>query len=53
MRFRLVMCKVGYTELRFNIYIVPIQISLYIYIYIYIYGLGRFGDRAFSLEYSA
>ena len=29
MRFRVVMCKVGKTELRFNIYI-------YIYIYIYI-----------------
>ena len=28
MRFRVVMCKMGYTELRFNIYIVPIQISL-------------------------
>ena len=39
MRFRVVMCKMGYTELRFNIYVVPIQISLtkYLYLYIYIY----------------
>ena len=38
MRFCVVMCKMGYTELRFND-IVPIQISLtkYIYINIYIY----------------
>ena len=31
-RFRVVMCKICYTEFRFDIYIVPIQISLTKYI---------------------
>ena len=33
MRFRVVMCKMGYTELRFNIYI-----------YIYMVFWGKFSD---------
>ena len=36
MRFRVVMCKMGYTELRFNIYIYIIY-YIYIYYILYIY----------------
>ena len=48
MRFRVVMYKIGYTELRFNIYIVPIQISLTKYIYIYIY-IAFMSDNIFMV----